>query len=69
MSGQRLAPNIGGALNLDQHADAGVGADMRLLARQEQIEYGIMNGPALVQFGVSVESQKARSRECRRAGP
>ena len=34
-SGQWLAPNIGGTLDLDQYADAGVGADMGLFARQE----------------------------------
>ena len=59
MSGQRLAPNIGGTLDLDQHADAGVGADMGLFARQQQIEYGVTDGTALVQLGVAVESQKA----------
>src|ERR1700685_882158 len=60
ISGQWLAPNIGGAFDLDQHADAGVGADMGLFARQEQIEYGVVDRPAVVQFGTAVESQKAR---------
>src|SRR5258708_16431509 len=60
ISGQRLAPNVGGTLDLDQHADAGVGADMGLFARQEQIEYGVTDGPAVVQFGPAVEAQKAR---------
>src|SRR5580704_6675999 len=59
-SRQRLAPNIRGTLDLDQHADAGVGADMGLLAWQEQIEDGVTDRPALVQLGRSVESQKAR---------
>ena len=69
ISGQWLAPNVGGTLDLDQHADAGVRADMRLLARQQQIEYGVTDGPAVVQFGLSVETQKARSRERHRAAP
>ena len=34
-SRQRLAPNIGRALDIDQHADTSVRADMRLLSRQE----------------------------------
>src|SRR5271154_3932325 len=58
--GQRLAANVGGTLDLDQHADAGVGADMGLFARQKEIEYGVTDGPAVVQFGMAVESQKAR---------
>src|SRR3954452_10712191 len=58
-SGQRLASNVGGALDLDEYADAGICADMRLLARQQQLEDGVMDGPALVQCGCSVESQKA----------
>ena len=32
---QRLAPHVGGALDLYQYADAGVGADVGLLARQQ----------------------------------
>src|SRR5579862_5740658 len=59
ISGQRLTPNIAGTLDLDQHADAGVGADMGLLARQQQIEYGVVDRPALVQFGTPVEPQEA----------
>src|SRR5580700_3381291 len=60
ISGQRFAPNIGGSFDLDQYADAGVGADMGLFARQQQIEYGVVDRPALVQFGTPVESQKTR---------
>jgi hypothetical protein len=44
--------NIGGTLYLDQHADASVRADARSFARQEQIEYGVTDEPALVQFTV-----------------
>ena len=44
-SGQRLASNVGGALDLDEYADAGICADMRLLARQQQLEDGVMDGP------------------------
>src|ERR1700685_962713 len=58
ISGQCLAPNIGGAFDLDQHADAGVGGDMGLFAGQEQIEYGVVDRPAVVQFWPGGESQK-----------
>src|SRR3979409_2153799 len=58
-SRQSLAPNIGRALDLDQHADTRVRPDMRLLPRQEQLEDGLTNGPTLVQLGLSVEPQKA----------
>src|SRR4051812_3066394 len=58
-SGQRLASNVGGTLDLDEDADAGVCADMCLLARQQQLEDGVMDGPALVQCGRPVEAQEA----------
>src|SRR5262249_12674139 len=59
-SRQWLASNVRGAFYLDQHADASIRADMRLLAWQEKIENVVANGAAFMQFGFPVKSQKPR---------
>src|SRR5262249_58608006 len=59
-SRQRLAADVARTLDLDQHADALVGAVMGLLARRELLEDRLAYRPALVQLGGAEEAQKAR---------
>src|SRR5262249_9146482 len=58
-SRQRLAADIGRARDLHQHADAGIGANMGLLARQQQVEDLLVDRAALVQLDGAVEAQES----------
>ncbi len=54
----RLAANIDGFLDLEQRANASVGANMGLLARQKLGENRVVNGSALVQLDAAEEAQE-----------
>ena len=68
-SQDRLAAQVGGAVDLYQDANAGVGAVVRLFALGELGEDGIVNGSGFVQFRGSEEAQEAGIRGRRRAAP
>src|SRR5215203_33705 len=55
----RLAAQVGGAVDPDQHADAGVGADMLLLALGELCEDRVVDRSGLVQLRGAPEAQEA----------
>jgi hypothetical protein len=58
-SHNRVAADIDCLVDLHQHADAGLRANMGLLARQQLGKNRLSHGPALVQFDATKEAQEA----------
>ena len=58
-SHNRLAADIDCLVDLNQHADAGLRANMGLLARQQLGKNRLAHGPALVQLDAAKETQEA----------
>src|SRR6185295_4702532 len=57
-SHERLSANIDRFVDLDQHADAGFGAGVGLLAWQQAGENSFAHGAAVMQFGAAEEPQE-----------
>src|SRR5690242_10459301 len=58
-SHNRLAADVDRLLDFQQHADAGLGAGVGLLARQELGEDRLAHRPRVVQFDLAEETQEA----------
>src|SRR5262249_41166301 len=58
-SHDRLAANVERLFDFYQHADPGLGAGLRLLARQQLCEDRLAHRPGLVQLDRSEEAQEA----------